>query len=196
MNRFAVVAVALLVTLSLAASSSAQSAGGAKVAVANPARIFNEIQETKDLKQKMENEVKNLQALRQTREGEIRQARELRDQLKPESPQWQDRNKELLQKTIEFRAWVEITEQNLQRMQKQQMKNVYDKIVATVAELAQQRGIELVISEQRADINIDNVDINQLKGLIAQQNVLYNAATIDLSNDTIAAMDAKYKSGK
>src|SRR5690606_36536189 len=94
-NRMLVVAVALQVLPALAMAQS-------KVGVANTARIFNEMQETRDLQQQLEQERLRMEdTVRQKRE-QIRTLQEARDQLKPDSPQYQERNRELIQATVEF----------------------------------------------------------------------------------------------
>ena len=56
----------------------------------------------------------------------------------------------------------------------------------------------MVIAEQRAELpeNLDQLKVEEVRALINAQNILYATATVDLSNDVIAAMDAKYKAGK
>jgi Skp family chaperone for outer membrane proteins len=195
-------AMALLAACALSrpafSQTPAQSPSGAaiKVAIADPVKIFNAIKETEDLKQQMENSQKNLTALGNEKQAKINAAKDQRDQLKPEAPQWNDRNKDYIQLNIELQVWAQMQKENIARQQKQQTKTIYDKIVATTSEVAQKKGIDLVIANQQPDINIDQVDINQLRILISEQNVLYNTASLDITNDIVAEMDAKYKAGK
>jgi len=78
------------------------------------------------------------------------------------------------------------------------MKTLFDKITNSTAEVATQRGIDLVIAEQRPEFpdSLDQLNVDQLRVLINQRNVLFNSAAADISNEIIAAMDAKYKTGK
>jgi Skp family chaperone for outer membrane proteins len=190
--------VVLLLVTALAENVHAQ-ASVAKVAIANPVKIFNDIQETKDLRTKMESDGKVLEDQRQQRALKLRDLQQERDNLKSDSPAYAAKNQELLEKTIEFRSWFELTQLNIQRQQKMQIKALYDKITNTIAQVANQRGIELVLAEQRPELpegDIDKVDINQLRAILGQRNVLFNSALVDISDAVVTAMDANYKAGK
>jgi len=178
-------------------AASAQSAQPTKVAIANPAKIFQQLQETNDLKAAMENKRKNLEAEEFTRRQKIKDAQAKRDQLKPEAPGYNDANRDFLNLQIEFQVWGQMMQQDVAREQKLQMKGLFDKITAATTEVATAKGIDLVIAEQRPEIeNIDAINVEQLRALLNTRNVLFSSPQIDISNDVIAAMDAKYKSGK
>lgn len=191
-------AATLIAALLLAGSQAAAQTSIAKVAIANPARIFNDIQETRDLKAKMENDRKTLEATDLEKRTKIRDLQTQRDALRPDSPQYNEINRQLLQAGIDYETWRKITELDIQRQQKLQMKSLFDKITASVTEVATQKGIDLVIAEQHPDFpeNIDQLSVDQVRLLINQRNVLFNTALVDISSDVIAAMDTKYKSGR
>lgn len=190
----AVLGAVVLGAMALPSVVSAQ-----KVAIANTARILNDIQETKDLNQKISNDLKALDAERQLRQQKVTDAQAARDQLKPDVPQWAEKNNEFLRLRIEFEIWAQMQQLNLQTQQKQQMKILFNKITQSVSEIATQKGIDLVLAEQKVDIpeNLDQINVDQLKAVIGQRNVLFvNSSAVDLTNDVITAMDAKYKAGK
>lgn len=169
-----------------------------KVCIVNPARVFNEIQETRDLKAKMENELKSLDLQRNEKQAKIRDAQTARDVLKPDSPQYEQKNRELMQMAIEFDTWAKMTQNDINRVQKQQMKAIFDKITNAVGTVATAKGIDLVIAEMRPEMpeSLDQIDVNQLRLLINQRNILYNSSVVDISSDVIATMDAEYKAGR
>ena len=146
----------------------------------------------------MEGDRKTLEATEMTKRQELKDLQAQRDTLKPDSPQYAKINQDLVQKSIEFEVWGRIQQAEIQRQQKNQMKSLFEKITTATAEVATQRGIDLVIAEQRPDFpdNLDQLNVDQLRVLINQRNVLFNSAAADLSNEIIAAMDAKYKAGK
>lgn len=189
---------ALALTLSLCAAPSRAQTTAGKIAICNPAKIFNEIQETQDLKAKLESEVKMLDGQRTERQLKIKDAQAARDQLKSDAPGWAERNQELLRLAIEFDVWQKAMQADLESQQKRQMKGLFDKITLAVAQVAQQKGIELVIAEQRPELpeNMDQIQVNDLRARLTARNVLYNNPQVDISNEVIAAMDAAYKSGK
>ena len=185
---------ASLVTLLIAPPVNAQ-VQPIRVAIANPTRILNDIQETKDLQQKFNTDLQALEVERKERELKIKDARTARDQLKPDSQQWNDRNQELLRLGVEYEVWQQITKADLERRQKQQLRALFDKITDAVAQVATAKGIELVIAEVRPDLpeSLDQMQVNELRARLASRNVLFNAPHVDISGDVIAAMDAKYR---
>jgi Skp family chaperone for outer membrane proteins len=194
MQRFAIVAV-LAVTCLFAGAAQAQEI---KIAVARAARIANEMQEMKDFRQKMANDQQALQAQLKERQEKLRLMRDNRDQLKRDSPQYNERNKELLEEAINLEAWGRIRQAELERNIKLNIKGFWDKIEAAVAEVAQAKGIDIVISDQRPEIpdDLDQIKIEQLQQLIGQRDVLYANPKVDISDEVIALLDKKYKEGK
>jgi len=194
----AIVAMLGLISFAAAAPAPGQSASATKIAIANPARIFNEIQETKDLKQLIETKTKNLEQDRFAREQKLKDLKALRDQLKPDAPQYADRDRELRQAAIEYDTWMKMNQAEMQFEQKRQMLLIFNKITTAVQEVATAKGIDVVIAEQKPEFppNLDQINADQLRVLINSQNVLFNSPQVDISTDVITSMDAKYKSGK
>jgi Skp family chaperone for outer membrane proteins len=190
--------VALLLTLLLTASAARAQTSVTKVAIANPVKIFNDIKETNDLKAKMQSEQKTIEATDITKRTQLNDLKAARDALKPDSPQYAQKNKELLDASIQYEVWGRMTQMDIQRQQKQQIKTLYDKIRGSIAEVATRRGVDLVIAEQGVDLpaDLEQINMDQLKLLINQRNVLFNSALVDISPEVITSMDAKYSAGK
>ena len=188
---FAVVALGLMSFV----GSIALAAEPTRVAIANPARIFNEMQELKDLRIKMDSEKKLLEGVDLEKRQKMQALEAARNALKPETPQYQEKNSDLLRATIEYETWGRLNNANFQREQKMQLKLVYGKIEEAVAEIAKQKGFDLVISDQRSDIpdDLDRMNMDQLRSIINSRTVLFSAATVDISNDVLALLDAKYR---
>jgi Skp family chaperone for outer membrane proteins len=187
-----------ILTLVAVCSWSAQAFAQIKIATVNAAKVFNEIQETKDLKAKMESDQKTLTQQDQEKKVKLNDLKNARDALKPDAPQYNDANKALMQAAVDYEVWQRIQGADIQRMQKQQMLAIFNKITQTVTEVATQKGLDLVIAEQKPEVpdNLDQINVDQVRLLINQRNVLYSTPNVDISNDVIAAMDAKYKAGK
>jgi Skp family chaperone for outer membrane proteins len=183
----------VLSVLCFALPASAQ-----KIATANAAKVFNEMQEKKDLTAKMENERKTIEAQDLEKKQHLKDLQAARDAIKSDAPGYEKVNQDLFQAAIEYQTWAQITQANVQRNQKLQMVNLFNKITAAIAEVATQKGIDLVIAEQRPELpdNLDQFNVEQVRALINSRNILYSTATVDISNDVINAMDAKYKAGK
>ncbi len=181
----------------LATPALAQNAP-TRVAIANPAKIFNELQETRDLQAKFNNDLSALNVQKKEKELKLNDTKSARDAVKPDSTTWVERNDELLRLAVDYEVWQRITQAELERQQKTQMKLIFDKITESIGQVATGKGIDLVIAEVRPDLpeSLDQIQVNDLRARLVSRNVLFNAPGVDISNDVIAAMDAKYKSGK
>jgi len=168
-----------------------------KIAVARAGRIANEMQEMKDFRQRMENEQKALQAQLRERQEKVRALKDARDQLKPDAPQFQDRNKEFLQEALNVNVWQQLMQAELERNIKVSLKSFWDRVESSVGEVAKAKGIEIVISDNRPEIpaDLDQIKLEQLQQIIGQRDVLYADAKVDISDEVIALLDKKYKEG-
>lgn len=182
-------AVAILVAAPLLAADAT------RIAVANTAHIFSEMQELKDLRAKLQSEQKLLAGVSNEKQDKLKAMKAARDALKADSPQYQDKNAELLKAAIEYESWGKINEADVQRNQKLQMRRLFEKIEQAVAEVAKQKGYDLVITDQHPDLpdEVDQVSLDQLRTMINSRNVLYTGEKIDISNDVLAVLDARYR---
>jgi Skp family chaperone for outer membrane proteins len=171
-----------------------------KIRTVNPGKIFNDMQETKDLKQKITAQSQGLQKQQEAYENDLKEAQKRRDLYKPESEDYSKANNELLQKAINYRAWQEITKNNLATEQKTQMVRLYDKIAAATKEVAEAEKIDLVLVEQRGDMPDANVlgqlNADQVRALINQRNVMFSNGKLDITEAVRAKVDENYKNGK
>jgi Skp family chaperone for outer membrane proteins len=188
-------AAAALLSLGLMAAPAAAQSGSPRIATASPARIFVEMQETKDLRAKLESETGALQNEAKQRQQKVKDLQAARELLKPDSPQYAEAERAFMQEAIQFDTWTKITQAQLQGQQKQQMKQLFDKIVAATAEVAQQEGYDLVLADQRPELpdNLGVINVEQLRQLLNQRNVLYGNEKVDISAKVIANLDSKYK---
>jgi Skp family chaperone for outer membrane proteins len=180
-----------------AEATTAVPSGPVSIAICNPARIFQDMQETQDLRQSMEAEGKAFMEKKSEYENKLRELQSSRDQLKSDSPQYVQRNQELLKVATEFEVWGKVTQADVQRNQKIRMKALFEKIQEAVAKVAEQKQIDLVISEQKPEVpdNIDQVNVDQLRAILNGRNVLYHTPRVDISNDVIAVLDSDYRAG-
>jgi Skp family chaperone for outer membrane proteins len=190
-------ALGLCLAFSGAAFAQSPQSGPAKIAVVNPSRIFSDMQETKDYRQKLEAEQQKFLTEKKDRETKLKDLQSQRDLLKPDSPQYSQANDNFMKEAIDYDTWSKITVARLEGEQKQQTKSLFEKIVQVTQEVAQQRGIDVVIADQRPPMpdNLAQVNVQQLQALLASRNILYVNSKVDISQDVIAALDAKYRAG-
>src|SRR4051794_37387648 len=66
-----------------AQSAAGTAAGTTRIAVANPVKVFSELQQTKDLVEDLKSKSKTIDAERIKRQGDIQDLQQRRDTLKP-----------------------------------------------------------------------------------------------------------------
>ena len=111
-----------------------------KTAVANAGKVFSDIREKKDWEAKMATDAKTIQDTAFQKQQKIKSLTDQRDNLRPDSPQYGDKNKELQAAKIDLEVWAQIQQGDMQRQNKQQTKMLFDKIVNAVAEVATVQG--------------------------------------------------------
>ena len=192
--RRSILAFAFAAVSALVAAPFAAAQDGPRIATVNPAKVFNEMQETKDLKQKMEADRKTITDEGQRRGQEVEDAKKRRALFNEGTDDFNKANKEYLEKVIAAQAWQELIKQDLQRQQKSQMKSLFEKIEAATKEVATAKKIDLVLVDQKTEFpDLDSINVDQLRGIINQRTVLFNNGRFDITNDVLAAVDAKYK---
>ncbi len=199
MKNRSLVMWSLLVVSALSAarpsSASAQAAGAQpaapKIAVANPSKIFLGMKEKTDVQQKLAQQRDALVAEGRSRGQKVEDLKAAMELLKPDAPQYEEANKQFVTAAIEFKNWRELSEQQSARNEKLQTKMLFDKITTQIADVAKERGIDLVIAEQ-PPVDIEKINAEQLTQLMAQRQVLYTNATADVTNDVITKLDERY----
>jgi Skp family chaperone for outer membrane proteins len=192
MNLLRPLSLALLASLVVPAVAQAQAQ---RVAVVNVSRIFNEMQEFKDYKQKMENDNASLRTQAQTREQKLRQLGTDLQSLRPGTPQYDGKAKEALQQQIETKNWYDLSRAEQERQYKDKVLELFTKMQDAVGQVAKDRGVDLVLAQQGRDLPEQSEKLNaqQLEAALGQRNVLFMSDKADISADVIAKLDAAYK---
>jgi Skp family chaperone for outer membrane proteins len=197
MIRRTVVSLAASLALLALAIAPAAAQNPPRIGTVSPARAFVEMQETKDLRQQLEQQTSQLQNEAKSRQQKVRDLQAARDLLKPDSPQYAQAEQTFMQEAIQFDTWTKITQAQLQGQQKQQMKQLFDKIVAATGEVAQQQGFDLVLADHRPELpeNLGMINVDQLRQLLNQRNVMFvnDKSGVDITPAVVANLDSKYK---
>jgi Skp family chaperone for outer membrane proteins len=189
--------LALLALFALARPAAAQDAA-TRIAIANPSKILSQMQETADLKKADAGEVQKLQDQEKAKAQEIQAMKEQRDKFsKKGTPDFDKQTNDLIQKSVDARVWAEVQQSHLTRRNKEELRTLYNKIQTAVAQIAQERKIDLVLTDFGGDIpeDLDPVTPERLQQLIQQKSVLFAGKNADISDDVIARLNAAYKAG-
>jgi Skp family chaperone for outer membrane proteins len=194
----AAVVVAAMGLVTARPATAQEASGTVRVAVANPGKILSALQESADMQKNEQAEISRLKEQEQSKGKAIQDLRGQRDKFtKKGTPDWDKQTADLVQKSVEARVWAETEQARLTRRNKDQIKSLFEKIQAAVQQIAQERKIDLVVTDFGRDMpdDVDDITPDALRQLIAQKSVLYAAKGVDLSDDVIARLNAAYKSG-
>jgi Skp family chaperone for outer membrane proteins len=179
--------------------SRAQAQGangkGIKIATASPSKIFSGMKEKTDVETKLKQQRDGLATEERSRRQKVQDLQSQLALTKPDAPQYEEQNNQFMQAAADFKMWGELSQAKAARDEKLQTKLLFDKITATIAEIAKERGIDLVIAEQ-PPMNIERVSAQDLTQLMAQRQVLYTNANVDITQDVIAKLDERYNAQK
>lgn len=198
-SRLSVVAAALIgAWLLVNIPSTAQvQAPASRVAIANPGKIFSQLLKTRDIQTQMQARLNALEQQRQGKATEIRDLESQRDLLVVNSPARAAMQNDIFEKSAALQAWMAARKREIELEQKAKTLATFDEVVGTIAKVAELRGIEIVLSEQKPQIpeDMEQVSVQQLHLMLMQRNVLYARALSDISDAVVTQMDAEYKAG-
>jgi Skp family chaperone for outer membrane proteins len=187
-----------LIALPSIASAQAMSAGPTRIGVVNVGKVFNSMQETKDLQARFESERQGLQQLGAQHQQELTNLQQmLRNGPKPGSQQYEDQQEQLDEKRVQYDNDVKLKQLQSVRNQARQLRVIFDKIEVAVGDVARQRGLDLVITELKPDLT-ENQDLTpeEISQRINQRNLMFVDPKIDITAEVVTTLDAKYKAGE
>ena len=164
-----------LFSLLLPGVSRADQAPPPRVAIANTARIFSEMQETKDLKAKLEGKRKDIETEENDRRAKINGMEAGLKEISPDNPQYSTSQSALDQAMADFDSWGKLVRLQAEREQKNTMILLFNKIQAAVGKIAGQDGIDIVLADQGPDLtNTEGMTFDQLRlGDQSETSALY-----------------------
>jgi Skp family chaperone for outer membrane proteins len=196
-RRVPLLALCALTSLSAAvAAAAAEDGGTVRLACANPQRILQQMQETKDRNAAMEGERASLISQEKAKIEEITTLRKQRDELlKKGTPDYRAKTEEILKKTTEVQIWAKVKEEEVNRRHKEGIKDLFDKISAAIEQIAKEKKIDIVIADYSVDLpdDVDSITPEQLHAMIRQKNVLFAGKGVDISSEVVTRLDAGYK---
>jgi len=195
---FALTAVALVLPAQFAAADNHDAP---RIGTVNTAKVFQEMMETKDLRQKMDSDAKAIKDEGERRENALKELQKKRDLFNEGSTDYDKANKDLVEQAIATRAWQELTKAEVLRQQKMQMRNLFNKIEDATKDVATAKKLDLVFVDQKLELpndakTMEQITADQLRQLINQRTIIFNNGRLDITNEVLAAVDAKYKEKK
>jgi len=189
--------LALAASLALAAAARAQD-GTVRVGTCNPLKVLSAMDEWKALQDRMQADSVKLKGEDERRKAEINELVKQRNELKPETALYKTKSQQVLEKSLEYRVWLELQNMEIARMQKQQLNSLFDKILDSTKEVAESKKLDLVLAERRPDISeqqLEAIKPDDLMRALLQRDVLYSNEKPDITQAVILLLNKKYAAG-
>ncbi|MGD2110377.1 MAG: OmpH family outer membrane protein [Phycisphaerae bacterium] len=185
-----------LVTLSMATAlmtvGQQPNFGPAKIAVVNLPRVSELYKKTRDLEDQFEQKRVALNQERQALKDKIeRTRRSLQEELKPGTPEFNARRKQLTMQEAEMQWFVEFEGQKIEAGLASALLGIYVDIQNVVYEIAQQQMIDVVLAADQLPQEAPQSP-TQVRQQIALQKVVFWSPKVDLTDVVVARLNEKY----
>ncbi len=161
------------------------------IAVLDVARVFEAYEMTRDLEAAFDERRREAANEAERRRGNIEQMRRALAAFDPESEDFARREQELVQAEVEFQVWSAMQERTLKNDHKRWLKHIYRRTQDTIAEIAGERDIDLVLTYDA--LTEDAPDSAALRQQILLQKVIFHDEKIDITDAVLQRLNKAYR---
>ncbi len=109
--------------------------------------------------------------------------------LKQDSSDYLAQRKELIDKRASLQAQQDFNKEQRILKEYRWSKELYNDILQITSELAEQKGLDLVL--EKDEIDVLALSVNQISQTISTHKVLYSGGCVDISDEVVARLDKK-----
>lgn len=189
MNRIALLVGVLLPVCMCSADEGQPASGG--IAVVDLARVFDGYRMTKDLEQRFDDRRRVIGDQAESRRYAVEKQLAALQAFDPASRDYAERREELYRMEFEFKVWLSMEEQRLKDEHMAWLRNIYDHVRQAVADVAESRGIDLVLTYD--ELSPDVPDSLSLRREILLKKVLYFSDRVDLTAQVLEGLNQTYE---
>jgi Skp family chaperone for outer membrane proteins len=162
-----------------------------KAAVVDIVKVFNDYQRTKEVNDRLNKEQVELQNERKKKIDRVEALKAQLDSLHPDSKDYYQREKELLELSIELKNFTDIKAEEVKREFRVMTEDIYGEMIKTIESVAKDAGYDLVLYLDLTDIHGDSFPA--LLEKIRERKVLYSAKEIDITQNVLENLNQNYK---
>jgi Skp family chaperone for outer membrane proteins len=172
-------------------SAAGQQGATPRVAVVNLARVFDKLAMVRDLEQMFEDQRQQISTEAKKKGDALKTQEAALAQFKPGSADFIEREERLSQDRLQFQWWLDRQERNLKQEHKSWLISIYRQVEDSVAELAQSRAIDLVLTY--TDLDTEAPDSMAFRQQILLRPVIFANNRVDLTNDVVETLETEYR---
>ena len=184
----------ILATAIYVTAAPAAPAVPARIAVVDFTKVLQSYTREKDSEKTIKDAEDRIVAEAKSRAAELDK---LKDKLKmhqPDSPAFAATEKEITSKTVEFQTWQELKQREMLERGGAIIRGVYADIERATADCAKAAGYTLVLKTDLLDLSSPSVRDLDLRVKLRQ--ILYVSDELDITNDVVAMLNARYEKQK
>ncbi len=167
-----------------------------RVAVVNIPKVSERYLKTADLEAALKQRHRLFNEARDAKQKEVERARRsLQEELKPGTAAFEDRRKEIFLLQGELQWFTESEGRKIEEGMAASLRNIYDDIHGMVRQLAEERGIEVVLAADQLPPTPPKTTA-EARQQIVLQNVLYWHPRVDLTGEVVSRLNASYQAAK
>jgi Skp family chaperone for outer membrane proteins len=160
-------------------------------AVVDIVKVFNDYQRTKEINEKLQKKQQELQKERKSKLDKIDALKAQLENLHPDSKDYYERQKELLDLSIKLDSYSRITAEEIKRDFRINTEDIYTEILKGVEASAKDFGYDMVFYLDITEIHGD--DFKVMLENIRQRKVLYAAKQFDITEPVLDSLNQAYK---
>lgn len=190
---------ALLAAVLVGRESVAQNAAQPATAVAtiDLPRVFRENQFVQGINTKLAGREQELGAALKARQDSIRALGSSLEMLTVGSEDYKAKRSEFIKAQVDLQAWQNFEQVQIQNEQRELLAQVQGKIETAISEVANQRGIQIVLSSDPGlPENLGQLTPQQLQQFVLSMRMPFNDPALDISEDVIARIDANFQAAE
>ncbi len=174
-------------TIPMALKKKIAQASPSRIAVVSVRRIFENCKKNTQWQRVMEGERKKIVAELEKISSEARAFRADMETRKPGSTDYVNLVRKIIEKEALLNAKEKFYQQDLTFKEQQWTEQLYMEIVAAIGNVAEQKGLDLVLAKE--DNQFPAASPNELLLMIKTSKVLFHSDDMDITNEVLAAMD-------
>jgi Skp family chaperone for outer membrane proteins len=186
-SAFLMVVVVLFMVHEFGQAAPLASASASNIAVVHIGQAMQNCKATAKFKEKADVEGKQMQTEDDSLSKQIEALRTGLSALVPNSPDWLDQYKEMVQKQKKLEALREYNPQIRAMRVHQWSEKLYPEVLRIAKELGAKKGLALVLGVEEPQFPMQRPE--QLSAAIQTHKVLYSGGCVDLTNEVVAELD-------
>jgi Skp family chaperone for outer membrane proteins len=179
-----------LMVVGVGFASTLALADGPKIGVINLSVAFDKYRLTKDLEAKFDERRRELANEADRRKAEIDVKREALASFKPDTADYKERRDQITELEVRFQVWAGTKDQQLKDSHKEWLLRIYTDIRAAVQKVAQEQGIDLVLTYE--DVTEEAPDSKALRQQLLLEKVIYFDTRLDLTESVLNEVNSSY----